>query len=142
MKKRVVKIIGIVLCVIGLICVACLTVYARTSHWDAEEEVARAQAYTEVETSSPEEVEEQVFDTSPLLLWGGDPQQGVLRMIGGMYYGVDDEGYTLVVDEAGHVWSIYQDIDTEDFLLLWIADNNTPNYVEDDEVVKVWREAY
>jgi hypothetical protein len=48
----------------------------------------------------------------------------------------------VVEDEQGQLWGIEQSISTDDFLLLWIADNNTPNNTTDDIVIKVWREAY
>lgn len=78
------------------------------------------------------------FDTSIIeQCWGGDFADGNVRMLGGWYY---SDG--VVEDEMGHLWGIDQVIEEEDFLLLWIADNHTPNYVEDDIVIKVWREAY
>jgi hypothetical protein len=48
----------------------------------------------------------------------------------------------VVEDEQGQLWGIEQNIEQEDFLLLWIADNHTPNNTTDDIVIKVWREAY
>jgi hypothetical protein len=48
----------------------------------------------------------------------------------------------VVEDEQGQLWGIDQEVSMEDFLLLWIADNNTPNNTTDDVVIKVWREAY
>ena len=48
----------------------------------------------------------------------------------------------VVEDEQGQLWGIEQSIEQTDFLLLWIADNNTPNNTTDDLIIKVWREAY
>ena len=78
------------------------------------------------------------FDTSILEQnwWGGFPD-GQVRMVGAWWYAIG-----VVEDEQGQLWGIDQEIDTQDFLLLWIADNHTPEDVTDDIVVKVWREAY
>ena len=48
----------------------------------------------------------------------------------------------VVEDEQGQLWGIEQSINTDDFLMLWIADNHTPNNTTDDIIIKVWREAY
>jgi hypothetical protein len=48
----------------------------------------------------------------------------------------------VVEDEQGQLWGIEQSINADDFLLLWIADNHTPNNTTDDIIIKVWREAY
>lgn len=48
----------------------------------------------------------------------------------------------LVEDEQGNLWDVEKQVSAEDFLLLWIADNHTLNGPTDDEIVKVWREAY
>ena len=79
------------------------------------------------------------FDTSVLEeLWcHGDEDEGTIRMVGAWWYA---DG--LVEDELGDVWSIEQEIDVCDFLLLWIADNGTIDDPTDDIIVKVWREAY
>ena len=48
----------------------------------------------------------------------------------------------VVEDEQGQLWGIEQSINHDDWLMLWIADNNTPDNTTDDVVIKVWREAY
>jgi hypothetical protein len=63
--------------------------------------------------------------------------QGPIRMVGAW---INEQG--LVEDEQGNLWDVEEQVFAEDFLLLWIADNHTPNDVTDDEIVKVWREAY
>ena len=81
---------------------------------------------------------EQMFDTTPIeQAWCGGFTDGTVRMVGAWWYA---DG--VVEDEQGQLWGIEQDIDKEDFLLLWIADNNTPDKTTDDIVIKVWREAY
>ena len=81
---------------------------------------------------------EQAFDTTPIeQTWCGDFIDGTVRMVGAWWYA---DG--VVEDEQGQLWGIEQSIDKEDFLLLWIADNNTPDKPTDDIIIKVWREAY
>lgn len=98
-------------------------------------------------TATPEPVEivkyvevqkEQMFDTTPIeQAWCGDFEDGTVRMVGAWWYA---DG--VVEDEQGQLWGIEQSIDKEDTLLLWIADNNTPDKTTDDIIIKVWREAY
>ena len=90
-------------------------------------------------TKYVEVVKEQVFDTSILeTMWCGSGfEEGTIRMVGAWHYA---DG--VVEDEQGQLWGIEQSINTDDFLLLWIADNNTPNKTTDDIIIKVWREAY
>lgn len=78
------------------------------------------------------------FDTSIIENnWCGDFCDGTIRMVGAWWYA---DG--VVEDEQGQLWGIEQSINTDDFLMLWIADNNTPNNTTDDLIIKVWREAY
>lgn len=98
-------------------------------------------------TATPEPVEvvkyvevqkEQMFDTTPIeQAWCGNFNDGTVRMVGAWWYA---DG--VVEDEQGQLWGIEQSIDKEDTLLLWIADNNTPDKTTDDIIIKVWREAY
>ena len=69
--------------------------------------------------------------------WCGGFSDGQVRMVGAWWYA---DG--VVEDEQGQLWGIDQEVGMEDFLLLWIADNSTPNNTTDDVVIKVWREAY
>lgn len=78
------------------------------------------------------------FDTSVIeQTWCHGLDYGTIRMVGAWWY--DDH---VIEDETGNLWNIEQDIEENDFLLVWIVDNFTPNNVEDDTIVKVWREAY
>lgn len=78
------------------------------------------------------------FDTSIIENnWCGDFCDGTVRMVGAWWYA---DG--VVEDEQGQLWAVEQSINTDDFLMLWIADNNTPNNTTDDLIIKVWREAY
>lgn len=85
-----------------------------------------------------EVVEQDAFDTSIIeAQWCGGFEDGTVRMVGAWWYA---DG--VVEDEQGQLWGIDQEVSMEDFLLLWIADNNTPNNTTDDLIIKVWREAY
>ena len=85
-----------------------------------------------------EVVNAKAFDTSIIEHeWCGDFSDGTIRMVGAWYY---TDG--VVEDEQGQLWGVDQEVSTEDFLLLWIADNNTPNKTTDDIIIKVWREAH
>ena len=88
--------------------------------------------------ASPATVEASGFDTSIIEdNWCGDFSDGTIRMVGAWQY-----ERQLVEDETGDVWYIEEPVQADDFLLLWIADNHTPNDTEDDIIVKVWREAH
>ena len=96
-----------------------------------EPEVVEVAKYVEVQ-------KEQPFDTSIIeSQWCGGFEDGTVRMVGAWWYA---DG--VVEDEQGQLWGIEQNIDKEDFLLLWIADNNTLDKTTDDIIIKVWREAY
>lgn len=82
------------------------------------------------------------IDTSAIDKWGGDYSDGTIRMIGAWYYGTQPDGLLTLEDETGELWSVDTSIDEQDFLLLWIADNNTPDDTHDDIVVKVWAETH
>lgn len=85
-----------------------------------------------------EVVQENAFDTSVIEQeWCGGFTDGTVRMVGAWWYA---DG--VVEDEQGQLWGIEQSIEQTDFLLLWIADNNTPDNTTDDLIIKVWREAY
>ena len=85
-----------------------------------------------------EVVQENAFDTSVIEQeWCGGFTDGTIRMVGAWWYA---DG--VVEDEQGQLWGIEQSIEQTDFLLLWIADNNTPNNTTDDIIIKTWREAY
>ena len=90
-----------------------------------------------------EVIPEENFDVSVLENWGGDFSDGKIRMTGAWLYGRDNNGDPIVVDENDELWTLPKyEIATEDFLLLWIADNNTKDNVHDDLVMKVWIENY
>lgn len=99
-------------------------------------EVVETVKYVEV-------IPEEVFDTSILEKWDGDFTSGKIRMIGAWLYGQDTNGNPIIIDEANEFWTIGgYNVSEEDFLLLWISDNNTPSYVHDDLILKIWTEKY
>ena len=99
--------------------------------------VATVQPIPVAEAKTPSHI-----DTSAIEMWDGDFSSGNIRMVGAWVKGY--EGNTVLIeDETGNIWMMDDCyIDEQDFLLLWIADNNTPDNVHDDIVLKVWVEAY
>ena len=99
-------------------------------------EVQEAVKYVEV-------IPQENFDTSILESWDGDFSDGKIRMIGAWLYGQDNNGDPIVIDEKGELWTIPgYEVENDDFLLLWIADNNTVEDVHDDIIMKIWTEKY
>ena len=114
-----------------LIVLAIICSYVLCVRCAAAPEPVKVVKYVEVQ-------KEQMFDTSIIeKAWCGGFTDGTVRMVGAWWYA---DG--VVEDEQGQLWGIEQSIDKEDFLLLWIADNNTPDKTTDDIIIKVWREAY
>lgn len=88
-------------------------------------------------------IPQQKFDTTILEAWEGDFSNGQIRMIGAWYYGTDRNGAPIVIDELNELWTLTgYEVTEEDFLLLWVADGNTPDNVHDDIVLKIWVERY
>ena len=99
-------------------------------------EVQEAVKYVEV-------IPQENFDTSVLESWDGDFSDGKIRMIGAWLYGHDNNGDPIVIDEKGELWTISgYEVASDDFLLLWIADNNTVEDMHDDIIMKIWTEKY
>lgn len=74
------------------------------------------------------------FDLSPIEAWCGEPV-GQIRMVGGW---LDENGY--LEDETGNVWEWFGTLPDCGFCLLWIDNMGTPDFVQDDEIVKLWVE--
>ena len=90
-----------------------------------------------------EVIPQENFDTSVLESWDGDFSDGKICMIGAWLYGQDNNGDPIVIDEKGELWTIPgYEVESDDFLLLWIADNNTVEDVHDDIIMKIWTEKY
>ena len=82
-----------------------------------------------------------LFDTAIIEAQGCinyDTDKGRIRFVHAWGY---DEEQHLVEDETGNLWEILEDVIKDEAMLLWIADNNTPEDVTDDIIIRVWREA-
>ena len=120
-------------CIAVILAMVCSFVLGTHSAEPVVEEVVK---YVEV-------IPENNFDTSVLESWGGDFSDGKIRMIGAWLYGHDNNNNPIVIDENGELWTLANHtINSEDFLLLWIADNHTVEDVQDDIVLKIWVEKY
>lgn len=83
-------------------------------------------------------VEQSYIDTHYITGWcSGCGEDGTVRMVGAWWYSAEE-----VEDETGNIWYTDTTIDPLDNVLLWIADNNTPEDVTDDIVVKMWVEVH
>ena len=80
------------------------------------------------------------IDTSAIESWDDGFSNGNIRMVSAWVDSYDGNSVR-IEDETGNIW-VMNDcyIDDDAFLLLWIADNYTPNNVEDDLIIKVWTE--
>lgn len=82
-----------------------------------------------------------LFDTTIIEKQGCinyDTDKGRIRFVHAWGY---DEEQHLVEDETGNLWEVLEDVRKDEAMLLWIADNNTPEEVADDIIIRVWREA-
>ena len=119
--------------IVGAMLVVMMILFAGGCFKQASEPVEQEPIIKYVEVQK-----EQMFDTSIIeTQWCGGFEDGTVRMVGAWWYA---DG--VVEDEQGQLWGIEQSIEQTDFLLLWIADNNTPDNTTDDLIIKVWREAY
>ena len=82
------------------------------------------------------------IDTSAIESWDDGFSSGNIRMVGAWVDSYDGNSVR-IEDETGNIW-VMDDcyIDDDAFLLLWLADNYTPNNVEDDLIIKVWTELH
>ena len=84
-----------------------------------------------------------LMDTSYIENWGGDFSDGSIRIIGAWSAGTTHDGKQIIEDESGQLWTVeYITILADDYLLLWIADNNTPDSMSDDIVLHVWKQVH
>ena len=77
-----------------------------------------------------------IIDAQGCITYGAE--KGNIRIVHA--WGFDEEQH-LVEDETGNLWEILEDVCTDEAMLLMIADNNTPEDVTDDHIIRVWREA-
>jgi len=84
----------------------------------------------------------QHFNTSSLEEWGGNFSEGNITMVGAEVYAYNEaDNKTVFLDQNGEMWTVEGECDSNEFYLLWIADNLTPE-VNDDVVIKVWSEVH
>lgn len=82
------------------------------------------------------------FDTSAIENWCAGDEEGIIRMVAAVPYAREDNMLTLK-DEQSELWLVEDmDISDDEYVLLWIADNNTKNDVTDDVVLKVYTEVH
>ena len=104
----------------------------------ARVQLIAATAESHVNTSTIE----SHIDTSAIEMWCGDFSSGNIRMVGAWVAGYEGNN-VLIEDETGNIWMMDDCyIDKDEFLLLWLADNDTPSNVEDDLIIKVWTELH
>ena len=77
-------------------------------------------------------VDTQVIEVDWCLGYEGD----TVRMVCGWMYDTNT-----IEDQMGNVWEVEGDLSENDFFLLWISDNKTPDDVADDVIIQMWREA-
>lgn len=108
----------------------------------AREEAAQVAAVQVAQTTIEQAVKPacEVFDISALSGWCGAGECGTVRMVGAVIVG-ESAGCWELMDDHGECWYIEKlDLLPDDFLLIWIDDMGTDD-IQDDEIIKVWREA-
>ena len=69
--------------------------------------------------------------------WSLGMNGDTVRMVCGWKYIQENT----IEDQMGEVWEVDCDLSENDFFLLWISDNCTPEDTSDDILVQLWREA-
>lgn len=108
----------------------------------AREEAAQVAAVQVVQTAVKQAMKPacEVFDVSALSGWCGAGECGTVRMVGAVITG-EAAGCWELMDDHGEIWYIEKlNLLPDDFLLIWIDDMGTDD-IQDDEIIKVWREA-
>ena len=126
---------GILLCILSLIANLNPAITQETPHEPSIEHLVEMTSENKNKNDSS-----SILDTSAIEEWCGEFSNGKVRMIGATpVKGTAKDWY--LQDDAGNEWVVTGiSLSRYDFLLLWIADNNTVD-VTDDIIVKVWREA-
>lgn len=135
MKKRTVKTIISAMLVCAIIMV--VTQIVTINHYKTEVSTL-TQANAELTAQVQEyQSKQSIYDTTSLENWCGGCDDGTVRMVGCVYY----DNHT-VMDEMGHLWWVDEEVNENEFYLLWIANNHTSDVVEDDVVIKLWQEVH
>lgn len=143
-KKTIVLIVVAILLMAGIFVER--QVYINDLNAKHEEEIAELNRQlddaTEVVVKYVDEKINQKFDTSALDNWCTGEDEGLIRMVAAYPYARED-GMLTLEDELGELWLVEDmDIDDNDYVLLWIADNGTSNDATDDVVLKVYTEVH
>lgn len=89
-----------------------------------------------------EQTTEKLYDTKYLEQWEESKVEGTVRMVGAWVYAVEEDNTYVLEDESGNLWVVRDVTLAEDArLLLWLSNNATPDYLEDDYIVTTWTEA-
>lgn len=89
-----------------------------------------------------EQATEKLYDTKYLEQWEESKTEGTVRMVGAWVYAVEEDNTYVLEDESGNLWVVRDVTLAEDaHLLLWLSNNATPDYLEDDYIVTTWTEA-
>lgn len=111
---------------------------AQTAREETAQVIAMQVTQTAIEQAAKPACE--VFDVSALSGWCGAGEYGTVRMVGAVIIG-EAAGCWELMDDYGETWYVEKlDLNVDDFLLIWIDDMNTDD-IQDDEIIKVWREA-
>lgn len=104
------------------------------------EEAMTAQNLVEEATATIQE--ESHINTTAIEQWCKGFSEGDIRVLGAWVYSREDN-VVVLEDETGELWEV-EDVNVadDDFLLVWLADNNTPTDRSDDIVLKLWIEAH
>ena len=80
------------------------------------------------------------YNTQYLEEWRNESDTNTIRMIGAWVNSVEDDVYTLE-DQSGNLWVVRNvELPHDAFVLLWLDNSGTADYINDDVVVRVWQE--
>lgn len=146
MAKRTIALIAVL--TILLACIIAGSQYAIVNKLNTEHE-AEVQALNEqisdltvIAQKYATEQTNKKFDTSALDSWCPGGEEGIIRMVTAVPYAREDGTLTLE-DEQGELWLVEDmNISDDEYVLMWIADNNTKDNTTDDTVIKVFVEVH
>lgn len=146
MAKRTIALIAVI--TIFLAGIIAGSQYAVINKLNAEHEIevqALNEQINDLTTVAQKYATEQAnkkFDTSALNSWCAGGEEGIIRMVTAVPYAREDGTLTLE-DEQGELWLVEDmNISDDEYVLIWIADNNTKDNTTDDTVIKVFVEVH
>ena len=122
--KNYVSIIAVCVSVVLMLGALAISINTNNTLMDAQTAIAQMSINDNVDT--------QVIEVD----WGLGYDGDTVRMVCGWAYEENS-----VEDQMGNVWDVDCDLSEDDFFLLWISDNKTPDDVTDDVIIQMWREA-